>query len=64
MKGKKEFDCVDMKWVIQKRIREQYAGIQEGKARQMQWEEALADPILGPFLTKVQALALAKQEIQ
>ena len=55
MRKDKVFDCVEMKWEIQRKIREKYAGLSEEKARQMQWEGVLADPILGPFLTKVRS---------
>ena len=58
MKKNKSFDCVEMKWEIQRKIREQYAGIPEEEARRMQREEVLADPILGPILKKL----LARQQ--
>jgi hypothetical protein len=53
VKQKKDFDCVEMKWEAQRKLREQYAGIPEREARRMQWERTMADPILGPFLAKV-----------
>lgn len=55
MKKEKDFDCVAMKWEIQRKIREKYAGIPEKEARRMQWREVMEDPILGPFLSKVLA---------
>ena len=53
MKKDKDFDCVEMKWEIQRKLQERYAGVPEEEARRKQWEEALADPILGPFLSKI-----------
>ena len=52
---KKDFDCVEMKWEIQRKISEKYAGVPEEEARRRQWAEILADPIVGPLLAKVLA---------
>ncbi len=49
----KDFDCVEMKWEIQRKLEEKYKGVPEEDARRLQWKQALADPILGPFLSKV-----------
>lgn len=53
MTEKKDFDCVDMKWEIQRKLEEKYKGMPEEDARRLQWKQALADPIMGPFLSKV-----------
>jgi hypothetical protein len=49
MKKDKKFDCVKMKWDIQKQIRKEFEGIPEVEARQMQMRQVEQDPILGPF---------------
>ena len=55
MKRDKDFDCVEMKWQIQRKIEEKYRGVPEDEARDLQWEAALKDPILGPFLSRLRA---------
>ena len=55
MKPKKEFDCVEMKWEIQRKLREEYHGVPEAEARRLQREAVMKDPILGPFLAKLKA---------
>jgi hypothetical protein len=55
MRKPKDFDCVEMKWQIQRQLAERYAGAPEEEARRQQWEAALADAVLGPFLAKVLA---------
>ena len=55
MKKKKAFDCVQMKWDIQKKIAEEFKGIPEVEARAIQDKRVANDPILGPFLDKVRA---------
>lgn len=50
---KKNFDCVEMKWEIQRKIHKKYAGVPEEEARRRQWAEILADPIVGSLLAKV-----------
>ena len=44
MTRQKEFDCVAMKWQVQEKIRERYAGVPEKEAHRLQREAALADP--------------------
>jgi len=46
----KTFDCVKMKWDIQKKQREEFAGISDADRRRIQVERIQADPILGPFI--------------
>ena len=58
MKRKKAFDCVQMKWDIQKRIRKQYEGLSPEAARRAKRETIENDPVLGPFLKRVRVLGL------
>ncbi len=53
MRKKKDFDCVEMKWNIQRELlrEEQELGLEEAKKRRR--ERVLNDPVLGPFLTKL-----------
>jgi len=53
MKRQKKFDCVEMKWRIQEKLRKQYAGTTDEEARRAQREKVMRDPILGPFLRAV-----------
>ena len=59
MKEKKAFDCVEMKWEIQRKLREQYAGLSEEEARRRQRKKIMADPVLARFLTRARAGRLA-----
>jgi hypothetical protein len=56
MRRKKAFDCVEMKWEIQKRIRKQYAGLSPEAARRAKRKAIENDPVLGPFLKRVRVL--------
>lgn len=49
----KLFDCVQMKWDIQRKQREQLAGMSEAEKRRTLADRIQADPILGPFLQRV-----------
>ena len=51
----KKFDCVKMKWDIQKQILQEYAGVPDAQARRMQMQQVMEDPILGPFCRKVRS---------
>jgi len=53
MNHKKEFDCVQMKWDIQKQIAKEFAGVPEKEARKIQAEQILQDPIIGPIIRKL-----------
>jgi len=53
MKRKKTFDCVKMKWNIQKQIESEYSGIPDKEAYQIQLEKIKKDPILGTFYKKL-----------
>lgn len=52
-KSKKQFDCVQMKWDIQRKIAQEFKGMSEDKAHKIQAERIAKNPILGPFLQKV-----------
>lgn len=58
----KEFDCVEMKWKIQERLRKEAEEMGEEAARKMQWERALADPIIGPVLRAITNRAPAQEK--
>ena len=53
MKKNKTFDCVRLKWDIQQKIAEEFAGIPDEEAHRIQGERVANNPILGPFLKKV-----------
>ncbi len=55
MKKNKKFDCVLMKWDIQKQMAREYAGLTDKEARKIQMAEVMKDPILGPFLKRVRS---------
>ncbi|MBI1789976.1 MAG: hypothetical protein HYR60_20795 [Acidobacteria bacterium] len=50
-----------MKRQIQRQIRERYAGVPEEEAVRMQEEEAMSDPVLGPFLLRVRERQQARE---
>ncbi|MCH8149988.1 MAG: hypothetical protein IH987_18755 [Planctomycetes bacterium] len=50
---KKTFDCVQMKWDIQRKQREELAGMSEADRRRVQTERIQADPIFGPFVQRL-----------
>jgi hypothetical protein len=49
----KKFDCVEMKWEIQKQMQAEFAGVPEAKARDVQMQRVMDDPILGPFYKRL-----------
>ena len=49
----KTFDCVRMKWEIQRKQREELSALPEEERRRVLQERIEADPILGPFLRRV-----------
>lgn len=49
----KTFDCVQMKWDIQRKQREELAGMPEAERRRILTKRVEADPILGPILRRV-----------
>ena len=58
MKTKKKFDCVQMKWDIQRQIAEEFAGMPEEEARKIIRERIAANPILGRFFKPAQDIPL------
>ena len=52
MKGKKAFDCVEMKADIQERLLRESTDLGEEEARKRRAERLSRDPILGGFLRK------------
>ncbi|MGA3239459.1 MAG: hypothetical protein ABSG03_24550 [Bryobacteraceae bacterium] len=50
MKREKEFDCVEMKAVIQERLLREVAELGEEEAHRRRAERLSLDPILGGFL--------------
>jgi len=50
---KKTFDCVEMKWDIQRKLREEFAGISEAEKRRILVDRIKSDAILGPFIKRV-----------
>ncbi len=57
MKQPKTFDGVRMKWEIQQRIEEEFAGLAPEQAREEQRRCIERDPQLGPFLKKVRTFS-------
>ena len=49
---KKDFDCVEMKNEIQRKLRAEYAGLSDVERRARIEKELLADPIFGPILRR------------
>ena len=52
----KQFDCVKMKWDIQKKLSAEYSGMPDEQARQKQMEKVRKNPLLGPFLKQVKSV--------
>jgi hypothetical protein len=55
MKPIKDFDCVQMKWDIQQELLEEEQQLGKEEARRRRDERVRNDPILGPFLRRVEA---------
>ncbi len=53
MTKNKKFDCVKMKWEIQQQIRQEFAGVPEDQAREVQMRQVAEDPILGPLYRRL-----------
>ena len=54
MKNKK-FDCVRMKWDIQKQIAKESSGISDNEAHRIRMDQVMKDPILGPFWKRIRS---------
>ncbi len=48
-KKSKKFDCVKRKWDIQKQMQKEFSGVPDARAREIQIQQVMKDPILGPF---------------
>jgi hypothetical protein len=55
MKPIKDFDCVQMKWDIQQKLLEEERQLGKEEARRRQDERVRNNPILGPFLRRIEA---------
>ena len=55
MKPIKDFDCVQMKWDIQQKLLEEERLLGPEEAHRRQDERVRNDPILGPFLRRMEA---------
>ena len=55
MKPIKGFDCVQMKWDIQQKLLEEERLLGPEEAHRRQDERVRNDPILGPFLRRMEA---------
>jgi hypothetical protein len=54
MKPIKDFDCVQMKWDIQQKLLEEERLLGHEEARRRRAERLHDDPILGPFLRRLE----------
>jgi hypothetical protein len=61
MNNPKLFDCVQMKWKIQEQLANEFAGVSEEETQRRLHERVMADPILGPFLKRVQDVSRARK---
>lgn len=55
MKNKK-FDCVQMKWDIQRQILKEFSGVSDEEAHKIQMAKVMQNPALGPFCKKVRSV--------
>jgi hypothetical protein len=55
MKPIKDFDCVQMKWDIQQKLLEEERLLGREEARRIQNERVRSDPVLGPFLGRMES---------
>jgi hypothetical protein len=55
MKPMKDFDCVQMKWDIQQKLLEEERLLGREEAHRIQNERVRNDPVLGPFLQRIEA---------
>ena len=59
MKKHKRFDCVQMKWDIQKKLEKEFRGIPDDKINKIQMERISNNSILGPLIKKICLLKTA-----
>ena len=55
MKKQKGFDCIQMKWNIQREIAKEFKDVPDEKAYKIQMERVGKNPILGPFMKRVRS---------
>jgi hypothetical protein len=55
MKKNKKFDCVQMKWAIQKQLSKEFSGVSDKEAHKTQMARVMESPILGAFCKKVRS---------
>jgi hypothetical protein len=53
MRTAKTFDCVQMKWDIQRKLREEEKGLSLDERHALMQSKIMADTILGPWLQRV-----------
>ena len=53
-KSKKDFDCVEMKWNIQKQLAEETRGMTEEQAQAYHRKNISQNPVLSEFLNRVE----------
>ena len=56
MKKRKRFDCVQMKWDIQKKLEQEFRGIPDDKVNKIEMERLSNNSILGPLIKKIRLL--------
>ena len=56
MRKNKKFDCVQMKWDIQRQIQKEFSGLSDKEAHKIQMAKVMQNPILGPFCKKVRSV--------
>ena len=52
---KKKFDCVEMKYEIQRKLQAECAGLSLAEQKKKMKHEILLDPILGPMYRRLRA---------
>jgi hypothetical protein len=50
VKQEKPFDCVEMKWEIQRRHQQEGEALGTAEAERLRWQRVLDDPVLGAFV--------------
>ncbi|MFA5342503.1 MAG: hypothetical protein WC381_00845 [Kiritimatiellia bacterium] len=53
MRTEKTFDCVQMKWDIQRKLREEEKGLSLDERHALMQRKILSDTILGPWLQRI-----------
>jgi hypothetical protein len=60
MNQEEDFDCVQMKWAIQQELLDEESKLGREEARRCREERLRNDPILGPFLQRIEEQARRK----